>query len=266
MARLSEKYGSLALIAGASEGIGAAFADRLAAQGMDLVLVARRPEPLEAYAAQVRARHGVQVQCIACDLSAPDATQQIQSQLGDRPVNVLVYNAALNYIGRYEDGDPAHYQKLVQANCATPAVMAHAFGSQMVQAGRGAVILMASLAGFQGGAYIAPYAASKAFDRVLAEGLWYEWKARGVDVIACCAGATSTPGYNNTKPAKTNFLNPPVQTPEAVVDECLRHLGRRASHITGRGNRWANFLMVRLFPRSLAVRMISDTTRKMYGF
>lgn len=265
MPRLSEKYGPLALIAGASEGIGAAFADRLAAQGMDLVLIARRLPPLEEYAAQLRAQHGVQVQCISCDLSEPDATAQILAQLGTRRPNVLVYNAALNYIGRYEDGDPAHYQRLVQANCATPAVLTHALGAHMVAEGRGAVILMASLAGFQGSGFLAPYAASKAFDRVFAESLWYEWKSRGVDVIACCAGATATPGYNQLKPAKAGLIEPQVQTPEAVVDECLRHLGRRPSHITGRGNRWASFLMQHILPRSVAIRLISDTTRKMYG-
>lgn len=265
MTRLSQKYGSLALIAGASEGIGAAFADRLAAQGMDLVLVARRLPPLEEFAARMRATHKVQVQCISCDLSEPDATAQILAQLGDRQVNVLVYNAALNYIGRYEEGDPAHYQRLVQANCATPAVMAQVFGAQMVAAGRGAVILMASLAGFQGSGFLAPYAASKAFDRVLAESLWYEWKERGVDVIACCAGATSTPAYQATQPAKTSLVNPPVQTPEAVADECLRQLGRRPSFVSGRGNRWATFFMQHILPRKMAIRLISDTTRKMYG-
>ena len=107
-------------------------------------------------------------------------------------------------------------------------------------------------------------AASKAFIRVLAESLWYEWKGRGVDVIACCAGATATPNFIKTKPEKKGFFAPRVQLPEEVVMECFEQLGKRPSFISGRGNKVASFIMQRLMPRKMAIKIMGDTTRKMY--
>jgi short-subunit dehydrogenase len=117
----------------------------------------------------------------------------------------------------------------------------------------------------QGSGYLAGYAAGKAFNRILAESLWYEWKDKGVDIMACCAGATSTPGYINSAPAKTNLFAPAVQNPRELVRECFRQLGKKPSYITGRGNRIASFFMHRVLPRKMAVRIMGDNTRKMYG-
>jgi hypothetical protein len=123
---------------------------------------------------------------------------------------------------------------------------------------------MTSLAGLQGSGFLTVYAASKAFNRVLAESLWFEWKNSGVDIIACCAGATATPGYNNTFPEKTGFFTPGVLDPVEVPDECFRNLGKRPSFIIGRGNRIASFIMQRILPRKMAINIMGDTTRKMY--
>ena len=124
---------------------------------------------------------------------------------------------------------------------------------------------MSSLAGFQGSGFLAPYAATKAFNRVLGESLWYEWSRKGVDVIACCAGATATPGYIRSKPGKLGFIEPQVQTPDEVVEECLVQLGRVPSFISGSGNRIANFFMSRIFSPKRAVKIMSDATKKLYG-
>src|ERR1043165_3369883 len=97
---LKNKYGPLALVAGASEGLGAAFATYLAAEGMDLVLVARRKQPLDELAQQLQEKYKVKCECISCDLSAPDAAQQLQQHLSGKQVNLLVYNAAL-YTSRF---------------------------------------------------------------------------------------------------------------------------------------------------------------------
>ncbi len=261
---LKEKYGSCALIAGASEGIGAAFAHHLAAAGMDVVLVARRRDPLEALATQLAQQYNVGTTVITCDLADRDAAQQLQTALDGREINLFVYNAAIPYIGRFEDDSIAHHNQIAQANMVTPMNLTHILGASMLKKGKGAVILMASLAGFQGSGFLAAYAASKAFDRVLAESLWYEWKDRGVDVIACCAGATATPNFINTKPEKASLFAPKVQSPEAVVRECFQQLGKRPSYITGRGNRIASFLMQRLMPRKMAIKIMGDTTRQMY--
>lgn len=259
-----EKYGPTALIAGASEGLGAAYARALAARGLDLVMVARRKEVLEASAAAIATRYGVKVLPVACDLAAPEAIWVILDALGSRHVDFLVYNAALSYIGPFLSTNLSTYTDIVSVNATAPLVLLHHFGREMVERKRGGVVLMSSLAGFQGSGNLATYAATKAFCRVLAESLWYEWKPLGVDVIACCAGAIATPNYLDTQPARVSAFDPPTQQPEAVVEECLRRIGRVPSFVSGRGNRWVSFLMERLMPRKTSVTMMGDALRKTY--
>ena len=261
---LKQKYGELALVAGASEGIGAAFATYLAKEGMNLVLVARRKEPLDKLAAQLIDSYKVQVDCICCDLADAGAANQLRQALSGKEIGLLVYNAALSYIGPFEKNTVEHHNQIAQANMVTPMNIAQLFAEPMLARKKGAIIFMASLAGFQGSGFLAAYAATKAFNRVLAESLWYEWKDRGVDVIACCAGATSTPNFINTKPEKADFFAPRVQTPEEVVDECFKKLGKQPSFITGTGNKIASFIMQKLLPRKMAINIMGDTTRKMY--
>lgn len=265
MQNLKQKYGTTALVAGASEGLGAAFARHLAAAGMDLILVARRAAPLENFAASLHNQYRVQVNCISCDLATADATEKIEQAIGHTEIGLLVYNAALSHIGAFETLTAEKNKAMAQANMLTPLHMVQLFGEKMLMQKKGAVVMMASLAGFQGSGFLSVYGATKAFDRVLAEGLWYEWKNRGVDVIACCAGATSTPNFINTKPAKASFFAPRVQTPEEVVQECFQQLGKQPSFVTGSGNRIATFIMQNLLPRKMAINIMGDTTRRMYG-
>src|ERR1039457_5800035 len=100
---LKQKYGQLALVAGASEGIGAAFSRDLAACGIDLILVAKQKEPLEQFATLLRNEYHVQVSCISCDLCHSNAPVQIQEIVGGKEINIMVYNAALSYIGPFEE-------------------------------------------------------------------------------------------------------------------------------------------------------------------
>jgi short-subunit dehydrogenase len=261
---LKQKYGNTALVAGASEGIGAAFATCLAAEGLDLVLIARRLQPLKKLADLLEYKYKVNVMYITCDLSGVNAAKQIEEALDDREISLLVYNAALSYIGPFIKNSLENQSQAVLVNMITPLNMVRLFGEKMVTKGKGAVILMTSLAGLQGSGYLSVYAATKAFNRILAESLWYEWKNNGVDVIACCAGATATPGYKNSHPEKTGFFTPRVLEPEEVPYECFKKLGKRPSYITGKGNRLASFVMQKLLPRKMAVNIMGDNTRKMY--
>ncbi len=262
--KLKQKYGSTALVAGASEGIGAAFATFLAAEGMDLVLIARRPEPLNQLADSLENKYEVDVKCIQCDLGNINATRQIQEELNGQEINLLVYNAVLSYIGPFIKNSFENHAQAAQVNMMTPLNMVHLFGGKMLKKGKGAIILMSSLAGFQGSGYLSFYAATKAFNRVLGESLWYEWKNSGVDVIACCAGATATPNFKNTHPEKTSFFAPRVLAPEEVTEECFKKLGKQPSYITGRGNRIASFIMHKVLSRKMAVNIMGDNTREMY--
>lgn len=261
---LKQKYGPVAMVAGASEGIGAAFSEYLASEGMNLVLIARRKEPLERLALSLAQEYSVTVDYITADLSDAAAPSKIKDSLNGTEINLLVYNAALSYIGPFEMNSIEHHAAITRTNMLSPMSMVYLFGDSMLKNGKGAVILMASLAGFQGSGFLATYAATKAFNRVLGESLWYEWKNRGVDVLACCAGATSTDNFINTKPGKNSFMAPAVQEPVEVVKECMKKLGKTPSTITGRGNRIASFFMQKLFPRKMAINIMGDTTRKMY--
>jgi Short-chain dehydrogenases of various substrate specificities len=264
MINLKQKYGQTALIAGASEGIGAAFATLLAAEGMDLVLIARRLQPLQQLADLLGNKYKINVICVSCDLSDVDAVEQIERALKGREISLLVYNAALSVIGPFIKNSAEIHSQMVRLNVATPLNMLHVFGEKMLTRGKGAIVLMSSMAGLQGSGFLSVYAATKAFNRVLAESLWFEWKDKGVDVLACCPGSTSTPGFKNTRPEKTGFFTPAVLTPEEVANECFRKLGRQPSFITGRVNRMASFFMQKILPRKAAINIMGNTTRKMY--
>lgn len=261
---LKEKYGSLALIAGASEGIGAAYAHHLAAAGINLVMIARRKEQLETFAAELTSRYGIETICIQEDLSATNAADRIMDHIKAYEINLFIYNAGNSYIGKFEEQSWTVHKEIAITNMITPLHLVHSIAPDMLKRGKGAIILMASLAGFQGTPFISTYAATKAFDQILAEGLWYEWKSRGIDVIACCAGATSSPNFLKTNPGKQHFLAPKVQTPEDVVAECFKRLGTTPSFITGRANKIASFFMQRVLSRRKSVTIMGDTTRSMY--
>ncbi len=154
--------------------------------------------------------------------------------------------------------------RIADVNMITPMRLVKVFGEKMLKNRKGGIILMSSLAGFQGSGFLASYAATKAFNRVFAESLWYEWKEKGVDVMACCAGATSTKNYIETHPGKSGLLAPAVTTPEEVVEECFKHLGKNPSFVAGAGNRMASFFMNRVLLRKMAIKIMGDATRQIY--
>jgi hypothetical protein len=260
-----DRYGSWAVVAGASEGLGAAFARALAARGLNVVVVARRAEPLQALAIEIETRHGIQARAIVLDLSEPDSVATLLSDLSDLSVGLLVWNAALSLIGPFLEQPLAGHLRELEVNCRSPLTLVHGLGQAMAKRRRGGIILMSSLSGMQGTALVAHYAATKAWNRILAEGLWWELGKQGVDVLACVAGATDTPGYRASEPESQQAAKVPVMRAEAVVEEALGALGRQPSLIPGRKNRWAAAFLARFLPRRAAVRLMGRTMDGMYG-
>ncbi len=254
------RYGPWALVTGASEGIGESFARALASRGLNLMLVARREGPLEALAAELRAAHAIQVRTASADVARPDLLAVLDVLAGDDEIGLLVHNAAFSALGPFLDRPLDDLMKVIDVNCRAPLAMAHHFARRMVPRGRGGIILMSSLAGGQGTPMVAAYAASKAFEIVLAEGLWDELRPHGVDVLACRAGPTRTPSYEASRPRK----KVPMMESGPVVEEALAALGRKPVVVAGRLNRAVNFVMQRLLSRSAAVRFMGSSTRKMY--
>ena len=259
------RYGPWAIVAGASEGIGAAFAHALASKGLNLVIVARRAPPLVALADDLETRCKVSVQPLALDLAEPESIAELLSVTSDREVGLLVWNAALSVMGPFLDQPLDSHLLELEVNVRSPLTVVHALGNRMVARKRGGIILLSSLSGMQGTALVANYAATKAWNRVLAEGLWWELGKSGVDVLACVAGATDTPGYRSSAPRSGSDSNVPVQSPDAVAAEALAALGKQPSIITGRKNRFAAALLSRLLPRRAAVRLMGRTMDRMYG-
>ena len=265
ISQFASRYGPWAIVAGASEGIGAAFARALAARGLNLVLVARRAQPLVALAGELEARQAVSVQPLSLDLGEPERITELLRVTEDREIGLLVWNAALSVMGPFLDRTlDAHLTEL-EVNIRSPLRTIHALGGRMVARRRGGIILLSSLSGMQGTALVANYAATKAWTRVLAEGLWWELGKNGVDVLACVAGATDTPGYRGSAPAPGTDGNVPVQSPDAVAAEALGALGKRPSIVTGMKNRLAAAFLARLLPRKAAVKLMGRTMDRMYG-
>jgi uncharacterized protein len=259
---LRSSYGPWALIAGASAGIGAEFAKQLAAAGINILLVARRAEALEELAESLRSAHGVEVRTASIDLAAPDLQPRIRAAAEGLEIGLLVYNAAFTRIGPFLDQSLEDKLRILDVNCRGPVILAHELGAAMARRKRGGIILLSSIAGFQGAPMLSMYGATKSFDRVFAEGLWEELRAEGIDVIACCAGATRTPTFEASKPLR----NPPMMMEtEPVVRETLAALGKTPSFIPGAINRAAAFVMERVLPRAAAIRTMGKATRKMYG-
>ncbi|WP_040794891.1 SDR family NAD(P)-dependent oxidoreductase [Nocardia higoensis] len=227
-----KRYGPWAVIAGGSEGVGAAFATQLAEAGLNLVLIARTPEPLERTAAAAR-ESGVEVRTIAADLTDPAAIAEIISATADLEVGLLIYNAGANSYGsEFVVGDLDRFRSVIDLNITAQLALVHHFGARMRAAGHGGLLLVGSMSGFLGGYHQTVYAGVKAFGRLFAESLWLELREHGVDVLELVLGVTRTPAMQR---AGLNFDVPGmrVDEPEDVAREGLAHLSDGPLWIAG---------------------------------
>ncbi|MGQ7859894.1 SDR family NAD(P)-dependent oxidoreductase [Pseudomonas sp. 32A] len=189
-----QRYGPWAVIAGASHGVGAAFAHQLAACGLNCVLVARRAEPLAELKAQLEREYAVEVLAVVQDLARHDACEHLVAAVGTRHVGLFVYNAGGDpYITRFIATPADDWERLLCLNSLTVMRCSHAFGGAMLERGRGGLLLVGSQAALGGVRKLAMYSASKGFALNLGESLWAEWKDQGVDVLNVLIGTVDTP-------------------------------------------------------------------------
>lgn len=253
VASFRERFGGAALITGASAGIGAAFASHLAAAGMDLILVARRRERLDALGAALADKHRIRAEAIDVDLTAPGATGELvrRAEATGLDVGMLVCSAGFGAYGAFAEGDAATDARMVDLNCRVVVEHCHAFLPGMVKRGKGGVILVASTAAYQPCPYWATYGATKAFNLMLGEALWAELAPRGIDVLAL------SPGYTKTEfqeAANIDFGVGPETDIHVIVGGALRAIGKKPSTIPGPAN-WLMTFGSRLVPRSVAARV-----------
>ncbi|MGA2765564.1 MAG: SDR family NAD(P)-dependent oxidoreductase [Spirochaetia bacterium] len=257
-------YGEWALITGGSEGLGAEFARQIAERRLNVVLAARRPELLETVSGDLRRRFGVEVLCVSTDLGKPGAVESLCAEIKELDVGLIVCSAAYSPLGDFLGLAGADHNRLVELNCRVPSFLCWEMGRRMMARHQGGIILISSMAGFQGTGFVAHYAASKAYVRVLAEGLWNELHSNGVDVIASCPGLLRTPTFLDGHPERPPWLASPLMDCSPAVRETLAALGRRPVVIPGRANRISSWITGHLLPRRAAIALASAGTKAMY--
>jgi short-subunit dehydrogenase len=262
----AERYGPWALIAGASEGTGRAFARQVAAQGLNCILIARREAPLIALADEIRREQGVECITAAIDLSASDACEKIIAATADREVGLFINNAGSDPNGAwFLDRDISAWNQLVQRNVMTMMRCCHHFATPMCQRGRGGLLLVNSGACYGGSSFMAAYSASKAFTLNFAESLWTELRHDGVDVLTLVMHVTDTPALRTLLAEKG--LPPPENAadPEAVAALGLARLPHGPIQNWGLDDDVAGYAMVPASARRQRALAIEQASAHVFG-
>jgi short-subunit dehydrogenase len=261
----ARRYGPWALVAGASEGTGAAFARQVARGGVNVALCSRRLEPLEELAADIRATTDAEVRVASIDLTSRTLMEDLEPLVEGLDIGLLVYNAgAESAAGNFVERPLQDALHLVDLNCRGPLVLTHRFGKEMTSRGRGGMVLMNSMAAGAGSAYTAVYSSTKAFERTLAEALWVELGQQGVDVVGVVAGLTDTPAMR-AMPFAINHGSFPVMTAEDVAAEALAALPNGPMWIVGEDN-LEQALHYWPIDRAEIVVGLSQGTAALFGF
>ena len=257
------RYGPWALVTGASSGIGAEFALQLARRNLNIALVGRRKNRLEAVAAEIGQRYGMDTRIIQVDLAATDAINQIEQATREVTIGLLVNNAGAGLPGAFLDHEVDNETRIVQINTVVPMQLAHLFGRKMVHAGHGGIIFVASTMGYVGMPYAANYAATKAYLISLGEALHQELGKKGISVLVVSPGPTKTPAVNELP--EIDFSQVPINwmDAEGVVRAALQSLGQQASVIPGEVNNAVYFLVKRILPRDAASSIFGRILERM---
>ena len=264
----TDRFGPWAAIAGGSDGIGRAFAEVLAERGFDLVLIARNEAKLEGedlvrwkyqrYAKNyLRCVKGV---VASIDLTGADLEQEVAQALEGLDLGLFVYNAGSGRgMGPFLESEADHWLHQMELSCRGPLLLSHQVGRKLCARGRGGLIIMSSLSSLCGSAYTTTYAASKAFDTILAEGLWQEFGPQGVDVVGCLAGSTDTETFREDTGGSDDAMDP-----RDVALETLAFLGRGPTFVPGAANR-AGAKAMWPVPRIPLVQALSKVNATNFG-
>ena len=222
MKDINEAYGGWALVTGASDGIGRAFAEEIAKRGMNLVLVARRTELLDELASELSARHHAKLHVITADLSTQEGVDAVVEQTESLDIGLFVAAAGFGTSGDFVDSRLADELNMLDVNCRAVVAHTHHMAGRFKARGRGGIILLASLVGFQGTPRAANYAATKAYVQCLAEGLRVELKPHNVDVLAVAPGPVAS-GFAR----RADMVMGGADEPASVARGALKALGKR---------------------------------------
>jgi uncharacterized protein len=246
------------LVTGASSGIGEALAHELASRGHGVTLVARREDRLRALAEELKARHGIRAEVLACDLADPAARATLPARLGELGlrVDVLVNNAGFGSYGNFVELDQVSEQEQVRVMCEAVVALCGGFVPSMVERRSGAVLILSSTTGFQPTARYATYAAAKAFSLSFGQSLHAELRKSGVAVTTVCPGPVATDFFNKNEVRPVTLPKPMWATPEQVARAAVEGLSRnRRVVIPGTAVR-ALMAASRMSPAGLQLRVM----------
>ena len=248
MRNFREQYGKWALITGASSGIGFEYSIQLAAKQLNVVMVARRADRLEALAKEIKRKYGVDTKVIAADLTTDAGIQVVKDGTQQLDIGLLVNNAGREDSGHFLRTSIDEALRTLDLNCRAPLQLTHHFAQLMVKRGKGGIIFMSSIVAFQGVPHIANYAATKAYDLIFAEGVAGELKPYNIDVTTVAPGFTKT----ELSPA-LNFDGLPMRpmAPELVARKGINSLGRTRLTIPGAINKFLYLSGKYLQPRRI---------------
>jgi short-subunit dehydrogenase len=254
-----QRYGPWALVTGATSGIGREFARQLAANGLNLVLAARRLPALDEVGQELSAQYGSAYRAVRVDLSEPGAADAIAESTVDLDIGLVVSNAGDVVVGDFLGSGHEELVRELRLNTEAHLSLAHRFGQRIALRGRGGILFVSSLAGLQPVPYIANYAASKSYVLTLGAAVQRELAPRGVTVTVLLPGATDTPMLARSGADRTAIRR--LITP---VDACVRDglaalAANRAVRISGRMNR----ATVALLPRRTRSKMFAAMNRSM---
>jgi short-subunit dehydrogenase len=258
-AEFKERYGPWCIVAGASQGLGEAFAREVASHGVNLIMIARREKELNEMAENIRNDFkNISVRTIAVDLSNTDGVMEKIAQTGsDIEIGSLIYNAAWSVTGLFAERKREEFKTAVGVNVETPLVLIHNLLDKFVKRKRGGVVIISSIAGLYGSKYVAAYAATKAYQFTLAKGLWAEYSPLGVDIVSTVPGGISTPGLSLV--FDSSDYPPGTQAADEVARESLQFLASRSGPmlVTGSTNRLFTFIL-NLLPSKYPPRILTD--------
>lgn len=259
MKTFKEKYGDWALVTGASSGIGKEYAVIIAAQGLNIVLVARNDKKLRSIEKEIISKHHVNVKIIVADLTSEVDIDTILKETNDLEIGLLVNNAGREDSNHFLKINTKEHLETIALNIKAPLLLTHHFGAKMVGRKKGGIINMSSIVAFQGVPYIVNYAGTKAYNLIFSEGIASEFKKHNIDVLAV------TPGFTKTKLARAyDFTETPFKPldPNFVALKAVKDLGRKRLSIPGFINAFLYWNGKLLFSRSMNTASFGMVFRK----
>lgn len=257
MKKFTDKFGPWAIVTGASSGLGVEFAKCLAQHRLNIVLVARREDRLRRRASELEQEYSIQTRVVAADLSRDDFLELLREATADIEVGLLINNAGFATSGNLLDNDLDSELAMLHVNCRAPLMLAHEFGRKMRARGKGGIIFVASTVAFSGTPAWSIYAATKAFDLTLGDGMARELRRDGVSVLTVCPGPMQTEFWDVAGGKPLLALRP-----ERVARAALKILGRRSTTVIGLTNKLI-VLSTRFAPRWLNSAIFGFVVKQM---